>query len=84
METVVRISGTTSRSSAVHGYLSELGSVPLFSEAELDWIESSEAGPNRPRFDAFLVVRPGYGQPGGPIPAQEESPKEEIRGEEIQ
>lgn len=66
METVVRLSGTTTRSSALHGYLSELGNVPLFSRAELESIESLEGASNTLQFDAALVVRPGYGQPGGP------------------
>jgi len=92
METVVHVSGTTGRSSALHGYLSELGNTPLFSEADLESIESLEGRPDTLQFDASLVVRPGYGQPGGPtattydtavqegpISAREEIPKEEIQ-----
>ncbi|MEE8452856.1 MAG: hypothetical protein V3R99_13105 [Thermoguttaceae bacterium] len=66
METIVHLSGTTTRSSALHGYLSELGNAPLFSAVELESIESLEAEPNTLQFDAAVVVRPGYGQPGGP------------------
>jgi len=72
METVVRISGTTGESSAVHRYLSALGDAPLFSEAELDRMESLDRGDLNSRgdslqFEAALVVRPGYGQAGGPV-----------------
>ena len=71
MKTFVRISGTTAQSSAVHRYLSALGDAPLFSEAELDRMESLDGRELDSRgdtlqFDAAIVVRSGYGQPGGP------------------
>lgn len=65
--TVVSISGTTSDSAALHRYLGELGGTALISKADLDSIEGAEndrAGVLQ--FRATLVVRPGYGQPGGP------------------
>lgn len=70
-ETVIRISGTTSRSSALHRYLSALGNARLFSGVELESIESVDSRGleglgGTLKFDAAAVVRPGYGQPGGP------------------
>jgi len=67
METLVQISGTTSESAALYRYLSELGNDRLFDKAGLDSIENveGESGPSL-RFDATLIVRPGYGQPHGP------------------
>ena len=65
--TVVLISGTTAESAAVHRYLGQLGRASLFSKVDLDSLESAEndrAG--RLKFQATLIVRPGYGQPGGP------------------
>lgn len=65
--TVVLISGTTGDSGVLHRYLGALGRASLFTKAELDSLESAEDGPARtPEFRATLVVRPGYGQPGGP------------------
>ncbi|MHC4181635.1 MAG: hypothetical protein ACYSWU_29440 [Planctomycetota bacterium] len=65
--TVVVISGTTGDSGALHRYLGALGRASLFTKAELDSLESAEDGAARtPEFRATLVVRPGYGQPGGP------------------
>jgi len=68
-ETLVTISGLTDDSGALHRYLGDLARQELFSKAELDTIESDAAAgetPPRLRFRATLVVRPGYGQPGGP------------------
>lgn len=67
-QTVVTLSGVTSDTEALHRYIGELAKVPLFSKAELTAIETdSNARSQRPRFSARLVVRPGYGQPGGPV-----------------
>jgi hypothetical protein len=70
-QTVVLISGMTSESAALHRYLGELGRASLFTKADLDSLESAENDPaGTLQFRATLVVRPGYGQPGGPtIPA---------------
>ena len=65
--TLVLISGTTRESAAFHRYLGELGGASLFTKANLDSLESPENDPAGPlEFRATLVVRPGYGQPGGP------------------
>ncbi len=67
METVIRLSGTTSDGAALHRYLGELARNPLFRKAELESIESANGGAGElPKFDATIVVQPGYGQPGGP------------------
>lgn len=64
--TTVTITGVTSESAALHRYLRELGRAELFSKAQLNSIETDKADPNRVRFTVTLLVRPGYGQPGGP------------------
>ncbi len=70
-KTFVLISGTASESAAVHRYLGDLGRSSLFIEADLESLESAEQDPTkRLQFDAALVVRPGYGQPGGPTDPQ--------------
>jgi hypothetical protein len=67
MQTVIHLSGTTAESGALHRYLSELGQNSLFAKANLDSLESLEGkGPAAMKFRATLIVRPGYGQPGGP------------------
>ena len=81
VETVVTLTGTTTDSAALHCYLGQLGRIELFAKAELDTIDSElpaaaylHAPSNGPaivpqlRFSARLVVRPGYGLPGGPAP----------------
>lgn len=65
-QTVVTITGVTTESAALHRYLGKLGQDGLFSKAQLHSIETDRADPGRIRFNATLVVRPGYGQPGGP------------------
>ena len=64
--TTVTITGVTTESAALHRYLGALGRAELFSKAQLHSIETDRADPNRIRFSVMLVVRPGYGQPGGP------------------
>ena len=65
-QTVVTITGLTTESAAVHGYLGELGRVPLFSKVELASIETDQANPDDTlRFRATLVLRPGHGQLDG-------------------
>lgn len=67
MQTLVFISGTTSDSAALHRYLGRLNNTSLFQKAELDSSESVQGDRGgKLRFEAILVVRPGYGQPGGP------------------
>ncbi|MDZ7617889.1 MAG: hypothetical protein U1E05_12870 [Patescibacteria group bacterium] len=67
LETVMRLSGTTTDGAALHRYLGALARNALFRRVELEAIESPEGrtdGP--PQFQATIVVTPGYGQPGGP------------------
>jgi hypothetical protein len=67
LRTVVLISGTSGDTAALHRYLGELGNASLFSRAELDLLTGAENQPaGTLQYRATLVVRPGYGQPGGP------------------
>ena len=73
LETVILVSGTTADSAVLHRYLGNLSRCPMFSKAEIDWIEAgdnraatSAARGGKQKFSARIVVRPGYGQPGGP------------------
>jgi hypothetical protein len=65
--TVVTLSGTTRQSAPLHRYLGHLAEHPLIAKTELEAIETVE-GADEPtlQFEATLLVRPGYGQPGGP------------------
>lgn len=71
-QTMVLVTGTTRETAALHRYLGELAKTPLFAKAELASIEKDSKSvkntDNQLRFSATLVVRPGYGQPGGPTP----------------
>ncbi len=71
-QTIVLLSGTTQEMGALHRYLGELAKTPLFEKAELASVEKDAKSPKETgeqlRFSATLIVRPGYGQPGGPMP----------------
>ncbi|MBN1591345.1 MAG: hypothetical protein JW888_17665 [Pirellulales bacterium] len=67
----VVLSGRTTDPAALHQYLADLDRCSLFAKAELG---SLEILPNNEKisdgtmvFTAVVTVRPGYGQPGGPI-----------------
>ncbi len=80
---VVMLTGTTADPAALHRYLDEVDSLPLFTKAELISLTNVPLGqnaggpPGAPAvenaeaapilFRAMIVARPGYGQPGGPI-----------------
>jgi hypothetical protein len=68
MQTLVRIAGVATDAGALHRYLTALNRADLFLKAELRSIEGAEStsGKSQLRFQAVLVVRPGFGQPGGP------------------
>jgi len=67
MRTVIHVAGTTGDSGALHRYLNALGKHSLFAKAELDSLESLEGkAATVMKFRATVVVRPGYGQAGGP------------------
>ncbi len=70
-ETVVVLSGQCRESAALHRYLGELGKNDLFRKVQLRSFETvkSERG-SALRFVAVVLVRPGYGQPGGPAAAR--------------
>jgi Tfp pilus assembly protein PilN len=63
----VSISGTTTDAASLHEYLGKLGASELIDEADLRSIEGENSeGQGLMRFSAVVVIRPGYGQPGGP------------------
>ncbi|MBN2023930.1 MAG: hypothetical protein JW809_14195 [Pirellulales bacterium] len=72
-QTVVTLSGETTRPETVHRYLDLLARSKLVAKAELDSLETADTDaidknvPEGPMtFSATIVIRPGYGQPGGP------------------
>ena len=70
-QTVVILIGTTTDSSALHHYLDEMQSNFLFSKVELASVTSAgEPSTAEIQFHAKVVVKPGYGQPGGPTDEQ--------------
>lgn len=74
-QTVVTIVGTTSDSAKLHAYIGRLNQAYLFHKAEVDRIENSENQPGAAEtFSATILVRPGYAQPGGPIPSKPSPP----------
>jgi Tfp pilus assembly protein PilN len=72
---VVSITGLTQDPAALHVYLAKLNRNHLFTKVTLGTIEASHDA-DRPgdKFSARLIVRPGYGQPGGPEPKSEQPP----------
>lgn len=67
MTTVMLISGITTDSLALYRYLGALDNSSLFSKAELESSETADGQDGRTeQFQAKLVVRQGYGKPGGP------------------
>ncbi len=65
---LVTLAGTTGDSAALHRYLGALERSDMFTRVELSAMESAEVDSSETlRFSAELTVRPGYGQPGGPI-----------------
>ncbi len=67
-QTVIHISGVTREAADLHKYLAALGASPLIAKTQLHNIESLESAQqaNASQFKAQAVVRPGYGQKGGP------------------
>jgi hypothetical protein len=72
-QTVVLLDGTSEDDTMLHVYLGTLAASGLFSNAELTSLESGDhsAEHNHARFTARVIVRPGYGQRGGPTTAPE-------------
>ncbi len=73
--TAVHVTGITSDATNLHGYVSRLAPSPLFTAAKIESLEviTSEAGVAGSRFKLRLLVRPGFGQPGGPDQPLQES-----------
>ncbi|MBN1909531.1 MAG: hypothetical protein JW818_07330 [Pirellulales bacterium] len=73
LETIVKLSGKTTQAAALHRYLGELGRSKLLAKAELNSLSeddnASEDGEGDMKFTATVTVRPGYGQPNGPVGA---------------
>lgn len=65
--TTLTLEGTTEDILSLHVYLGRLAQSPLFAKAELQSIENpdGESG-GASLFNVLLVVRPGWGQHGGP------------------
>jgi len=64
--TVVSLGGTTNDQAALAEYLQQLRSCDLFAKVELGPTESSDDKEAATKFSVRLLVRPAYGQPGGP------------------
>jgi Tfp pilus assembly protein PilN len=65
-QTVVTLSGTMTDPAELHSYLETLAHNRLFTKVALNSIASPGADGEAARFSARLIVRPGYGEPGGP------------------
>lgn len=64
---VARLEGTTSDPPGLHAYLQSLVGGGLFTDAEVEQIEAVRSGGvATSKFTARIVVRPGWGLPGGP------------------
>ncbi len=82
-DTIVLLTGTADDAEAIQQYLQQLSHEQLFVKVEWGPIErdensandkdSVEAKQSGSKFTARLIVRPGYGQPGGPAPSADKS-----------
>lgn len=69
---VVVVTGVTDDSPALHSYFEELGRTELFGKVDIGAVEHHSGDPpERIHFTVRLLVRPGYGQPNGPMPKPE-------------
>jgi len=68
LQTTIIITGAATESAALHRYLGEMDAKDIFAKAELDSFASVDNGKGGAimQFRATLVLRPGYGQAGGP------------------
>jgi Tfp pilus assembly protein PilN len=70
-DVVVRLEGTTADQPALHAYVQRLGGNRLFLSADVEQIEAvRENNVRTSRFTLRVVVRPGWGLPGGPTPEE--------------
>ena len=74
MQTVVRLQGVTVDIAALHRYLAALEKADLFTKVSLVTLEKT-GEQEALRFQIKLVVRPGYGQAGGPIASEKSTTK---------
>lgn len=74
-QTVVTITGVTGNSAALYQYVGALDEDDLFAEVRLGPMGVDRSDPTSTRFRVTLVVRPGYGQPGGPGEADPPRPE---------
>jgi hypothetical protein len=66
-QATLSITGTALLLGDLHAYVDQLGKSPLIAAAHLKGVESSSSAKiGEARFHIHVVVRPGYGQPGGP------------------
>lgn len=67
-QSVVKVTGLTADATALHGFVDALGKSRLIDAAELSTFESAPgmSDSNLMQFELRLVLRPGYGAPGGP------------------
>jgi len=73
---VLILSGVTTDTAALQQYLLILGTSELFVKTELGSLETDTADhQGSMHFTARLVVRPGYGQPGGPAERRDAKPR---------
>jgi Tfp pilus assembly protein PilN len=71
---VIVLIGAATDSAAIHHFLNDMLSNSLFSKAELGPVTSANAPSTATvQFQARLVVKPGYGQLGGPANGQDAS-----------
>ena len=83
-QVVLSLTGTATVLSELHAYVDQLGKSPLIAAAHLKGVESSGTGKaaGESRFHIHVVVRPGYGQPGGPHPGHAAPPAGHVSARE--
>ncbi|MCS7304277.1 MAG: hypothetical protein NZ602_04115 [Thermoguttaceae bacterium] len=75
MQTVVRLHGVTVDLAALHQYLAALEKANLFTKVYLITLEKDQDTDQQAlRFQVQLMVRPGYGQAGGPNASVKSAP----------
>lgn len=73
---LVTLGGVTSEGSDLHEYIAHLTQHPLVAKAEIITFDGNApaatpaAGKRLSQFQVRVVIQPGYGQPGGPLPGR--------------
>jgi len=67
--TILELSGRASNIKELHDYVDLLAKSPLVAAANLKGLEAGGEGstPGSSRFHLRIAIRPGHGQPGGPL-----------------